>query len=562
MNTRQELATLVQDAITQAGYKYDGEIVLEYPADMSMGDFATPVAMKLGKQLGQNPREVAVQIIKSIGGELPSNVINVQAAGPGYINFTLSDWFWTNLKQEILEQKDDWGKNDTLAGQTYLVEHSSPNLFKPFHVGHLVNNFVGASIERIVAVSGATTHTVSFPSDVSPGIAKAVWGLMDMGLDNEFTIEQVGEAYAHGSTAYKEDEVAKARIDEINVEIYQAADTRAYKIYQEGRALSLDYFQNITARLGSSFEQLFPESECEVAGKEIVQNNLGSVFKESDGAIIFEGSKYGLFDNVFVNSQGYGTYLAKDIGLLSKKFAAYDFNCSLTVTDIEQKQHFQLLKKAAEQIEPQWSDKSTYIHHGRLSLTSGKISSRGGGVPLALDLLDEVKARVLAKMQDRIISDPARTAERVAQAALKYAIVRSATGKNIVFDFERDLSFEGTSGPYIQYAYVRAMSALRDARALLSGDEATTRVGETPNLERLLARYPDAVQRALSDYSPHHIAHYAYELAQEFNSFYAQTKIADAANPDLAANIALVEAVAQTLHNALYLLGIDTVEEM
>ncbi|MFW0871242.1 MAG: arginine--tRNA ligase [Patescibacteria group bacterium] len=562
MNIRAKLTTLLQDAVTQAGIEYDGDIALEYPVELSRGDFATPLAMKLGKQLGQNPRELAEQITTHLGARLPSEVDRVEVAGSGYINFILSNTFFASLKQKIIDSKNEWGANDKLATQTYLLEHSSPNLFKPFHIGHLVNNFVGASLERIVAISGAKTHTVSFPSDVSPGIAKAIWGLIDLSYTNQFTIEQVGEAYTHGSQAYKEDRDAKMRIDEINREIYESQDTDAYRLYKEGRALSLEYFQSITTRLGSSFERLFFESECEIVGKEIVRTYTGSVFVESDGAIIFEGSKYGLFDNVFINSQGFGTYLCKDTGLISKKFATYNFDCSLTVTDIEQKQHFQLLKKAVEQINPSWSEKSHFIHHGRLALSSGKISSRDGKVPLAEDLLYEVGNRVLEKMQGRDIDNPEQVAEKVAQSALKYAILRSATGKNIVFDFERDLSFEGTSGPYIQYAFVRAKSALLEAEELLTGSEPAIRTGKAPELERQLLRFPDMVTRSLDDYSPHHIAHYAYELASEFNSFYAQTKIADASNPDMRANIDLVKAVGQTLHNALYLLGIDTVDEM
>lgn len=562
MNIREELQTLVADALASLGIEHDGKVVIDYPADMSMGDFASPVALKIAKQRGENPRELAEQIQQEFNQEVVW-LASTEVAGPGFINFTLSQSYWDSLRSDVLEHGDTWGTQQTLAGQIYLVEHSSPNMFKPFHVGHLVNNFIGASLNNIVTANGAQTHVVSFPSDVSPGIAKAVWGLLDMGLADDFTIEQVGEAYAHGSTQYQENEETKQAIDAINLALYRHEKGEAYTVYQRGLELSYQYFESITARLGSSFEQYFPESECEVAGKKIVHENIPGVFVESEGAIIFEGSKHGLFDNVFINSAGYGTYLCKDIGLLSKKFDAYNFQQSITVTDIEQKQHFQLVKKAAEQINPDWSDKSEYIQHGRLSLTSGKISSRDGGVPLAARLLDEVKDRVLDKMQDREISNRQDTAEAVAQSALKYAILKTAAGKNIVFDFEKDLSFEGTSGPYIQYAYVRAVNAVKQAENLSAPSaENTERQGVTPVLERMLVRYPDTVRRALEDYSPHHIAGYLYELAAEFNSWYAVTKIADADNPDMLANISLAKAVAQTLKNGLSILGIQTVDRM
>lgn len=566
MNITDQLRQLISSALQAAGIEYTDEIILDYPADLSQGDFATPIALKLAKQLEKNPREVGEMIVDNIDVENHDFLESVEVAGPGFINFTLSKQYWSDLKQTVLKQNDKWGTNQKLSNQTYLVEHSSPNMFKPFHVGHLVNNFVGASLDNIIAASGAKTITLSFPSDVSPGIAKAVWGLVDMGIENEFTIDQVGEAYAHGSTQYKENEIVKERINQINLDLYNHTQTNEFAVYEKGLAMSYEYFVEITTRLGSTFEAFIPESECEIEGKQIVKNNTPDVFVESQGAVIFEGSKYGLFDNVFINSQGFGTYLCKDIGLLSKKFAQFDFDHSITVTDIEQKQHFQLVKKAAEQINTDWSDKSTYIQHGRLALTSGKISSRDGGVPLAEDLLEEVKSRVLDKMQDRDITDRDGVAESIALAALKYSIVKTAAGKNIVFDFEKDLSFEGASGPYIQYAYVRAQAAITKAQLVSSArtnqEEMIKRQGDTPNLERMLVRFPQTVEKALADYSPHHIAGYLFELASEFNSFYANTKIADETNPDLLNNIDLVRAFAVTIKNGLQLLGIETVEHM
>jgi len=560
MNIRNELKQLISEALKSAEIEYTDEIILDYPADLSQGDFATPISLKLSKQLGQAPQDVAEKIVVGFGGELPDYLDSVKVAGPGFINFTLSKKYWSDLKQDILEQNTQWGNSSMLERQKYLVEHSSPNMFKPFHVGHLVNNFVGASLDKIVEKSGAQTTTLSFPSDVSPGIAKAVWGLIDMGIEEEFTVDQVGEAYAHGSTQYKEDEEVKKRINQINLDLYNHADTPEFAVYEKGLTMSYEYFVEITTRLGSTFEAFIPESECEVEGKQIVKENTPNVFVESQGAIIFEGSKHGLFDNVFINSQGFGTYLCKDIGLLSKKFVQFDFDHSITITDIEQKQHFQLVKKSAEQINTDWSDKSTYIQHGRLALTSGKISSRDGGVPLAADLLEEVKGRVLDKMSDRDITDKDDVAEQVALSALKYAILKAAAGKNIVFDFEKDLSFEGASGPYIQYAYVRACSALTKVKHIPT--ESIVRTTETPELERMLVRFPRTIEKALEDYSPHHIAGYLFELASEFNSFYANTKIVDDSNPDMDANIVLVQAFAQTIKNGLDLLGIQTVEQM
>lgn len=566
MNIRLEIQSVIEAALRAMDIAVPENIVIDYPERLEMGDFATPIAMQLAKQMDRNPRELADNIAKQINLETrsPSWLEKVEIAGPGFINFTLSKYFWQNHTQNVLARGAQWGWGNVLEGEHWLIEHSSPNMFKPFHIGHLVNNFVGASLVRIIAAQGADVTQVSFPSDVSPGIAKAVWGLMNMGITDNFSIQDIGDAYAHGSTQYKESELAKTEIDRINLEIYQKQNTAAYEVYRQGLALSEQYFLDITARLGSTFAGLLPESVCEIEGKEIVRTHTPAVFEESEGAVIFRGSRYGLFDNVFINSAGFGTYLTKDIGLMSLKLKQYDFDRSITVTDIEQKQHFQLLKKSAEQIDTLQAEKSEYIQHGRLALTSGKISSRDGGVPLAEELLDAVTVKVQQKASEKTGELDSEDAERVAQAALKFAILKTSAGKNIIFDFETDLSFEGNSGPYLQYTCVRSRSVIKQINH--SGPTAvkleTARCEIIPNLERMLVRFPDYVMKALNDFSPHHVAGYLQQLAAEFNSFYANTKINDPENPDMQHNVLLVEAFAQTMKNGLWLLGIETVERM
>ncbi len=556
------IINLLQYALTDAGVEMGSvDIVLEHPADMAHGDYSSNIAMQLAKAVGKNPRELADEIVAKIPES--KYVDKVEVAGPGFINLFLSNEFFESGVAEIIEKKDDFGKIEYLKGKNILLEHSSPNLFKPFHIGHLLNNTYGEALIRIITFAGADVVKLSFPSDVSPGIAKAVWGIIEMDLANDFTIEQVGEAYVLGSNAYKEDTAAKERINEINKNIYNKDEqSQEYQIYKKGRQLSLEYFEQITKRLGSEFDAMIFETDAEIIGKDIVRANMPKIFEESDGAIIFRGSEHGLFDNVYINSAGFGTYLAKDTGLLSIKFSEYDFDISITVTDTEQKQHFELVKKSAELINKDWADKSIYLQHGRLSLTTGKISSRSGGVPLATDILDAVNERAKMRATEAKSKMTNETAEMIAIGAVKYAIIKVNMGKNIIFDMEQSLSFEGDSGPYLQYTYARCKSVL--AKAYPHRGDTKVQMPqdwEVTNIEKLLYRFPEVVERAALEYAPHYIANYLNELASSYNSWYGQGKILDGSDNEHY-KLALTEVTAHIIKNGLYLLGIDAPEKM
>lgn len=541
-------------------------IEVEYPRDEKFGDWSSNAGMMLAGKLKMSPMEVANEIVELLKTKNIDQVEKIEVINPGYINFYLSKKYFRNKIIDVLASEDKWGETGVLKGKIYIFEHSSPNLFKPFHIGHLVNNAIGEALVRIIKKSGANVATLSFPSDISPGIAKTVWAIKKNNFKDEMTIEKIGEAYVFGTKAYKEDVEAKKEIDAINKVLYLSQNSEELEIYQKGKMLSLDYFKEITKRLGSEFDDLIFESESEVAGKEVVKENFPQVFKESEGAIIFPGSEYGLFDNVFVNSQGFGTYLAKDLGLLKIKFDKFKFDKSVTITDVEQKEHFKLVKKSAELVNKEWSDKSEYIQHGRLTFSGEKISSRLGNVPLAQDLIEKVKSKILDKIkeQDFSMEEKNEIAEKVAIGALKYSILKSGAGKNIIFDFEKATAFEGDTGPYLQYALVRNNSILNNAKE--SGWEVNMeteeRIGEVPNVEKMILKFPAVIENSLDDYSPHHLANYLFKLSSEFSSFYAQTKILDATNPDFKNNLALVKAMQITLKNGLELLGMETLRRM
>lgn len=566
MDIQQKLLVTIKKIVTDLGFP-DVPVVLDIISQPKFGDYTSNIAMKLAKPLGQKPDELAAEIVNRLARtEIVDLVSGMTSVAPGFINIALAPAvFQENLKQ-ILEQKESFGKNNIFADKKILVEHSSPNLFKPFHIGHVMNNTVGESLVRLMRAAGATVVPLSYPSDVSLGIGKAVWALLQNGheaLADESVpakdkLRLMGEAYVAGTKAYEENEEAKEEIRAITRGIYSGEQNRAWEVYQQGRDFSLEYFKEITTRLGSYFDDFVFESEAGKAGKAIVEECVGSIFTKSDGAVIYEGEADGLHTRVFINSEGNPTYEAKDIGLMSIKNERYQSDVSITVTDHEQAAYFRVVAKAAGKINPVWEQNFVHVPHGRMQFKGKKMSSRLGGVPLAEDILVVVYEEVVERAADRNL--PEVTLDQVAIAALKFAILKSEAGKNINFDPDTSLSFEGDSGPYLQYTYARTQSLLRKGKEQGIGPILDMAAGEVGLVERKLLHYAETVTKSQQAYAPHHVVGYLLELAREFNSWYGRERILD--SEQASHSLAIVAAVGQVLHNGLWLLAIDTPPEM
>ena len=286
------------------------------------------------------------------------------------------------------------------------------------------------------------------------------------------------------------------------------------------------------------------------------------LFVESDGAIVFHGEEHDpkLHTRVFVNKQGLPTYEAKEIGLAQMKRERCAFDRSITVTALEQEAYFNVVFTALELIYPEWKGVFEHIHHGMMQLQSGKMSSRKGNVITGESLIGDMITAAKEKMGERGVANPEEVARQIAVAAIKFSVLKQGAGKNIIFDPEKSLSLEGESGPYIQYAHTRCVSVLKRAEEESVALSAHVRGGIAPDIERLLPRFPEVVERAAVQYEPHFVAQYLIELSSAFNSWYAQERILG--TPDAADKLALVSAVRQTLKNGLWLLGISAPEEM
>ena len=549
------------------------EATFEHPAKLSHGDYSTNVALSYAKQLEKKPRELAEQIVRYIELNKPGFVEKVEIAGPGFINFHLSKEFFGESVSSILRQAQDAGKNKIFSGRKVMVEFTDPNPFKEFHIGHLMSNAVGESVARIFEFHKAKVLRACWQGDVGLHVAKAIWGMqqkikkLNVDVSSE-SITDWGEVYALGSEKYESDEIAKKEINILNKIIFEKSDNEVQKLYLAGRRVSLEHFEEIYELLDTKFNYYFFESIEGRDGQKVVEANIGKVFEKSEGAIVYKGEKKGLHTRVFINSQGLPTYEAKELGLNKAKFRKEpDIDTSIIVTANEQSDYFKVILAVMAEVLPKIAKRTKHLAHGMLRFAAGKMSSRKGNVIRGEDLIGRIEGMVLEKMGFREFSLEERKeiSKIVAIGAIKYSILRQAIGGDIIFDFDKSISFEGDSGPYLQYSYVRAQSVLEKAKNI--GIEPPVDIRclqdwKTTSLERMLYRFPEVVERAGSEYAPHYVTHYLTELAGIFNGWYAQGKIVDATDPTSPYKLALTSAFAIVMKNGLHLLGIKVPERM
>jgi arginyl-tRNA synthetase len=556
----EELKTAVKAAAKKL-FDADIEPELTRP-DEKFGDYATNAALQLAKKAAASPRQIAEQLVEELR-DLP-RLAEISIAGPGFINFKLKD---QALAKAALSAAD---LPKPLAGQEILVEFGDPNPFKEMHIGHLYSYIIGDAISSLLESQGVDVKRLSYHGDVGLHVAKAIYGLQhtESQLGKEEAIEEenyLGAAYALGAEKYDNDPAAKEQIDKINLQVYDHSDQDINKLHQDGIKLSFDYFDKILDLLSISNDKRYLESQTTPAGLQLVKDNTGKVFNESQGAVVYEGEKAGLHTRVFITSKGLPTYETKDLGLVELK--AQDFPRaarSIIVTANEQAEYFKVMLAALAEIDQPLAAKTTHLSHGFLSLSTGKMSSRTGNVYPAMKLLLEVKQAV----HDQYPDSPAR--KDVTFAAVKYAFLKHRLGSDIVLDVKESISLEGSSGPYLQYAHARACSILAKAQAGARGEGRGANSTLSPmsyvldggerSLALKISEYPEAVAKAAAELMPHHVCTYLYELAQSFNSFYEKSRIIG--DEREAIRLQLVKSYKDVLRGGLGILNIGAPDKM
>jgi len=653
MQIANTLKAKIFESLTNLGLSgvSEKDILLEHPADKNHGDYSTNIALILfGNSKAETNISSAKELAQTIADDLQkmlnesSSISKVEIAGPGFINFTLSDQFLLVKMGTVVKNRGDVIKKK-LSGKKVMIEFTDPNPFKELHIGHLYSNIVGEAIAKSYEALGAEVKRACYQGDVGMHVSKSIWGMKALFLEKypDKTVQEalaelelvslkekvsfLGKSYATGATAYKDDEVAKEKIKDINYLAFISAqetqkelngfesqvdykknisnfsqDSSEYlevkNMYESGRQWSLDYFESMYSRIGMSFDEFFFESLVGEFGYKIVNEYLkNGIFEKSDGAIIFPGSKYGLHDRVFINSLGFPTYEAKELGLAPEKFRRFAYDKSIVITGNEIDEYFKVLLKALEFTNPDLRKKTTHLSHGMVRLPEGKMSSRTGKVITAEWLMNEahekIKKHMVGIRAEFTEVELENISELVGMGAIKFAFLKQSIGKDISFSFEESLSFSGNSGPYIQYTYVRCHSVLTkaqntvfkivEAEVAVDGDSSIADYFDTllniksylnyhPNKEekdilRNLYKYSDVVSLATDEYSPHSIVNYLYELAQSFNTFYGLHKVVEENNGEsnketLEFRLLLVQSIAQVIKHGLHILGIEVVDRM
>lgn len=561
---------------TLMGYGVEvGTIAIDRPGDSAHGDLASSVALAHCKALSLSPRDLADKIVADISKNLPPEVSRLEIAGPGFINFFLSD---AAIQHENIKEKSIL--TTKYSGKKILVEHSSPNLFKPFHIGHLMNNITGEFVARATTFGGGQVTTMSFPSDVSLGIAKAVYILAEdqkggkdtFALPDEEKITAFGEAYRRGVAYFEEhpEEISKAK--EIARAIYDTTSSSdARTVFERAKEFNVAYLMKTIKDLGSVINEVVYESQAGERGQEIVLENTGEgkIFTKSEGAIVYipDESRKDLHTQVFINSEGHPTYEAKDLGLIDLKFSKFAPDLSYFITDAEQVPHFKVVLDAAGKLGGSWGErvmKSTHVPHGRMLFKGQKMSSRLGGVPLALDVVVAVEEEVRQKAGEKIehlgVEERARLEREIALSALRVAVLRSKPGVNINFDPETSLSFEGDSGPYLLYTHARCASLLEKGES--QGVTPLFQNKQATDLERTLALSEMIFTEAVEGLVPQKITTYLFEVAQLFNGMYANTQFISEDKELSGHYLAIVKRVKAVLKEGLWVLGITAPNRM
>ncbi len=546
----ERIRLVIQEALAELGAS-DSAFVVERPTDMGHGDYATNAALVAAKQLGKNPRELADSLAQTLTSSLGEIISHVAVAGPGFVNITLAREAIALAVAEVGSQGEAWGRGNEKSGKRTMVEYSNPNAFKEMHIGHLVGTIIGESLARLVENESAKVARATFGGDIGPNVAKALWGLQKKDM-SEPSVREIGSAYSEGSNAYEADERAKKEIDALNKSIYAGDDHELMELWRKGRDVSVEEFRRIWRLLGTPFDFEFFDSDTTETGMRVVHDGLAKgVFEKSDGAIVYNGEKKGVHTMVFITSHDTPTYEAKDIGLAFLKEERWPSDTNIIVSGNEQIGRFKTVLAALADVAPLLAAKTKHVPHGFLKLASGKMSSREGNVITADAFIREVIEKASEKNADPLV------AEQVAIGAIKYMILRQASGSDIIFDPEKSLSLEGDSGPYLQYALVRAKKILTYAENGVTGDAEPT----VPYaIERLLIHYPEVAARAARELAPNLLVTYLTELAGEWNAFYASEQILGSSEEIYKERVA--RAFAQTMTNGLTLLGIPTPEKM
>ena len=537
--------------------------LLEKPKSSEMGDIAFP-AFSLAKVERKAPQAIASEIAEKID---TAGFEKVVATGP-YLNFFLDKAAISNdILRAVIAEKADYGQQDIGHGQNVTLDMSSPNIAKPFSVGHLRSTVIADALGHIYSKLGYKAIRINHLGDWGKQfgmliVAYKLWG--DKEAIEANPIDELLKLYVRINAEADEnpelDEQARQWFKKL-----EDGDQEAWELWQWFRDESLVEFNRIYDKLDVSFDYFHGEAfynDKMDEGIQILEDK--NLLQESKGAQIVNLEKYDLPPALIKKSDGATLYITRDMATAMYRHRTFNFAKNIYVVGQEQSHHFKQLKAVLKEMGFDWSDDMIHVSFGLVTKNKKKLSTRKGNIIRLEPTLDEAEARALTQIEAKNpdLENKEAVAHAVGVGAVKFYDLKSDRDNGYDFDLEAMVSFEGETGPYVQYAYARIQSILRKAAFVPASDaNYALHDAESWDIIKLLQDFPSIIQRAADKYDPSIVAKYAINLAQSFNKYYAHTRILDE-NPERDSRLALAYATGIVLKEALRLLGVDAPEKM
>ncbi|MBQ7316036.1 MAG: arginine--tRNA ligase [Clostridia bacterium] len=539
--------------------------LLEYPPDPAMGDIALP-CFKLAKTLRRSPVQIASTLAPLVAGDC----IERAEAVNGYLNIYLSGAYLANaLIPEILEKKEKYGAPDFGKGKTVVLDYCSPNLAKPFHIGHLGTTVIGHSLKMLHEFAGYKCVGINYVGDWGTQFGKMMvaykkWG--DRQTVEEGGVDALVDLYVRINNAIADD---PALADEARAEFckMEQGDEENLALWRWLVEKSIKANDVTLKQLGINFDSYKGESAyTELMPAQVQKLRDQGLLKIDDGASIVDLEQYGMPPCLILKRDGSSLYPTRDIAAAVDRKEMYDFDKCIYVTSNQQILHFQQWFKVVELMGYDWYEGLVHVPYGTVSVNGAKLATRTGNVVLLKDLFAAAIEKVTEIMEEKNPALKGREdiAEAVGVGAIVFYYLSNNRIKDINFNMEDALSFDGNTGPYVQYTYARACSILEKA-----ADEAkaTENVTVTTPQERalciVLSQYEEKVRMAIRDYEPSVITRYILDVATAFNRFYHECSIFGAEDPAVkASRLALTEATKHVLGSAFGLICLRKTEKI
>ena len=558
---------------------------LGYPPKVEFGDFAVE-CFPLAKQFRQNPAKIAQALAAEI--QPSESIQQVIAVGP-YLNFKINNRvLFGEVCAEIAQQGECFGHTDVGQEQRVMLEYLSPNTNKPLHLGHIRNGVLGMGVSNLLEATGHTVIKANLVNDRGVHICKTMlaWLRWANGVTPESTDTKgdhfVGNWYVRYAQEEERDSNLEQEIQQMLLR-WEAGDTETLRLWKMMNEWVYEGFSQTYQKLGLEFDVFYYESDTYQLGKDIIQVGVEKgIFVEAEGGAIianlpvdeFGTEKDGRLKKVTVlRADGTSVYITQDLGTAQMKFDQHHLDRSICVVGSEQNYHFQCLFKLLEMLRFDWASECYHLSYGMVNLPEGKMKSREGTVVDADELIEEMCELAAGEIQQRATEgmlsaeEVQKRALTIGLAAIKFYLLRARPELTINFDPKESISFDGFTGPYCQYAYARCASILRNAKnreiSSVEPDFSLLKNEEELQVIRALIQFPEIVAEATRDLTPARVCNHVFAVAQAINQFYHQHSVLAADSPALIqARLALVNASAITIKNALSLLGIETLEEM